>query len=159
MDNSIERQSSQSRPRQQLLDQTTNSKGKLEPMFDDVSTNITAVVGKNAYLTCHVRNLGNKSVSFNIHKVYCILIPRARHFSPTSQEYSLLKSDNNTRAKFTRKPCKSILIDSSCLASGALQRLFAWKRTMTLHFKLVILPSITIHEEIQIFLSRLRISS
>lgn len=35
-----------------------------EPYFDtSVSNNVTALVGKSAYLSCRVRNLGNKTVS------------------------------------------------------------------------------------------------
>ena len=35
------------------------------PYFDtSVSKNVTALVGKTAYLNCRVRNLGNKTVSF-----------------------------------------------------------------------------------------------
>lgn len=35
-----------------------------EPYFDNsVANNVTALVGKSAYLSCKVRNLGNKTVS------------------------------------------------------------------------------------------------
>lgn len=35
-----------------------------EPYFDtSVPNNVTALVGKSAYLSCRVRNLGNKTVS------------------------------------------------------------------------------------------------
>lgn len=35
-----------------------------EPLFDNtVPNNVTALVGKSAYLSCKVRNLGNKTVS------------------------------------------------------------------------------------------------
>lgn len=35
-----------------------------DPYFDtSVSNNVTALVGKSAYLSCRVRNLGNKTVS------------------------------------------------------------------------------------------------
>lgn len=35
-----------------------------EPYFDtNVASNVTALVGKSAYLSCRVRNLGNKTVS------------------------------------------------------------------------------------------------
>lgn len=72
---SIERHSSHGRARQQLLIQPSNAKGKLEPTFDyKQPTNITAVVGKNAYLACHVRNLGNRTASFNIHEAFCLHI-------------------------------------------------------------------------------------
>lgn len=34
-----------------------------EPYFDDsIPNNVTALVGKSAYLSCKVRNLGNKTV-------------------------------------------------------------------------------------------------
>jgi hypothetical protein len=62
MDN-VERHSSASRPRQQLLDATVSHKLKPEPGFDLLqSTNVTALVGKTAYLTCRVHNLGDKTV-------------------------------------------------------------------------------------------------
>ena len=35
-----------------------------EPYFDSsAANNVTALVGKSAYLSCKVRNLGNKTVS------------------------------------------------------------------------------------------------
>lgn len=37
---------------------------RLEPHFDImIPRNVTALVGKSAYLSCRVRNLGNKTVS------------------------------------------------------------------------------------------------
>ena len=40
----------------------TNLK-RLEPYFDpNVNQNVTALVGKSAYLNCIVKNLGNKTV-------------------------------------------------------------------------------------------------
>lgn len=37
---------------------------KYEPYFDPMTPrNVTALVGKSAYLTCRVRNLANKTVS------------------------------------------------------------------------------------------------
>jgi hypothetical protein len=40
----------------------TNEK-RLEPYFDpNVTQNVTALVGKSAYLNCIVKNLGNKTV-------------------------------------------------------------------------------------------------
>lgn len=60
-----ERHSSASRPRQQLLDSSAGAKTKLEPSFDlSTATNVTALVGKSAYLTCRVHNLGDKTVSW-----------------------------------------------------------------------------------------------
>lgn len=38
--------------------------GRNDPYFDPLTQrNVTALVGKSAYLTCRVRNLGNKTVS------------------------------------------------------------------------------------------------
>ena len=38
--------------------------GRNEPYFDNLTPrNVTALVGKSAYLSCRVRNLGNKTVS------------------------------------------------------------------------------------------------
>lgn len=44
-----------------------------EPYFDiSVPNNVTALVGKSAYLSCRVRNLGNKTV--RIYKfIFCVL--------------------------------------------------------------------------------------
>jgi hypothetical protein len=40
------------------------SLGRNEPYFDTMTPrNVTALVGKSAYLSCRVRNLGNKTVS------------------------------------------------------------------------------------------------
>lgn len=48
-----------------MIDHTIGHKTKLETTFDDKQpTNVTAIVGKTTYLTCRVRNLGNKTVCF-----------------------------------------------------------------------------------------------
>jgi hypothetical protein len=40
--------------------------GRNDPYFDPLTQrNVTALVGKSAYLTCRVRNLGNKTVSID----------------------------------------------------------------------------------------------
>ncbi|XP_015439534.1 PREDICTED: cell adhesion molecule 2-like [Dufourea novaeangliae] len=63
MDN-MDRHQSQSRPRNQLLVDTSGQKS-LEPTFDHTqNTNVTALIGERAYLTCRVRNLGDKTVSW-----------------------------------------------------------------------------------------------
>ena len=63
MDN-MDRHGGQGRPRNQMLD-PPNMKLKVEPTFDySQNTNVTALIGKTAYLTCRVRNLGDKSVRF-----------------------------------------------------------------------------------------------
>ncbi|XP_045481680.1 uncharacterized protein LOC123685865 isoform X2 [Harmonia axyridis] len=47
---------------------------RFEPYFDAlVPQNVTALVGKSAYLTCRVRNLGNKTVSWIRHRDIHIL--------------------------------------------------------------------------------------
>ncbi|XP_015119871.1 zwei Ig domain protein zig-8 [Diachasma alloeum] len=56
---------SQVRPRQQMIDYSISHKTILEPTFDVTqATNVTALIGKTAYLTCRVRHLGNKTVSW-----------------------------------------------------------------------------------------------
>ncbi|XP_059487017.1 uncharacterized protein LOC132203327 isoform X3 [Neocloeon triangulifer] len=48
--------------------------GRNEPYFDPLTPrNVTALVGKSAYLTCRVRNLGNKTVSWIRHRDIHIL--------------------------------------------------------------------------------------
>lgn len=55
--------SGQVRPRQQMIDYSISHKSILEPTFDVAqATNVTALIGKTAYLTCRVRHLGNKTV-------------------------------------------------------------------------------------------------
>ena len=47
-----------------------NSK-RLEPYFDpNVNQNVTALVGKSAYLNCIVKNLGNKTVELKPRKYF-----------------------------------------------------------------------------------------
>lgn len=75
-----ERNSGQGRPRQQLLDPVTGLKIKPDPTFDYTQpTNVTALIGKTAYLTCRVRHLGDKTVrphiswfvkTWNFHKLF-----------------------------------------------------------------------------------------
>lgn len=82
MDN-MDRHGGQGRPRNQMLD-PPNMKLKVEPTFDySQNTNVTALIGKTAYLTCRVRNLGDKSVrsfiSFNVRR------PTSRAIFPWTQ--------------------------------------------------------------------------
>ncbi|KAK0079884.1 hypothetical protein PV326_008484 [Microctonus aethiopoides] len=59
----LERHPNQGRPRQQMIDHSIGLKTKPEPTFDFTQpTNVTALIGKTAYLTCRVRHLGNKTV-------------------------------------------------------------------------------------------------
>ncbi|XP_053594152.1 zwei Ig domain protein zig-8-like [Microplitis mediator] len=61
----LERHPGQGRPRQQMIDHSIGLKTKPEPTFDfNQPTNVTALIGKTAYLTCRVRHLGNKTVSW-----------------------------------------------------------------------------------------------
>jgi len=55
--------------------------GRNEPYFDTLTPrNVTALVGKSAYLSCRVRNLGNKTVSnFNQNADKCNYINRSRY--------------------------------------------------------------------------------
>ncbi|CAK9817911.1 Carcinoembryonic antigen-related cell adhesion molecule 1 [Anthophora quadrimaculata] len=58
----MERHASQGRPRNQLPVDPAGQKSKVEPTFDYTqNTNVTALVGEPAYLTCRVRNLGDKT--------------------------------------------------------------------------------------------------
>lgn len=52
------------------------------PYFDiSASRNVTALLGKTAYLNCRIRNLGNKTVSTNIfHEKYIYYMVRACAF-------------------------------------------------------------------------------
>ncbi|KAJ4434989.1 hypothetical protein ANN_23561 [Periplaneta americana] len=58
--------------------------GRNEPYFDTMTPrNVTALVGKSAYLSCRVRNLGNKTVSnscvpdFCMRSISCVWFPKA----------------------------------------------------------------------------------
>lgn len=66
----------------------TNSKWT-EPYFDtNVSNNVTALVGKSAYLSCRVRNLGNKTVIiFAISTLITFKKKKNRIYSPSDIEY------------------------------------------------------------------------
>ncbi|OXU27698.1 hypothetical protein TSAR_009528, partial [Trichomalopsis sarcophagae] len=89
-----ERHSSASRPRQQLLDTTASQKSKLEPGFDLLQpTNVTALVGKTAYLTCRVHNLGDKTVSWVRHRDIHILTAGAYTYT-SDQRFQALHKPN-----------------------------------------------------------------
>ncbi|XP_059614665.1 lachesin-like isoform X2 [Phlebotomus argentipes] len=48
-----------------LYSSSSSPSGYAEPYFDPMTlSNVTALVGKSAYLNCRVRNLGNKTVSW-----------------------------------------------------------------------------------------------
>lgn len=94
MDN-MDRHGGQGRPRNQMLD-PPNMKLKVEPTFDySQNTNVTALIGKTAYLTCRVRNLGDKSVRFlHFHRPFFrvrISSARPSSLSPTFISYSCFR--------------------------------------------------------------------
>lgn len=64
-----------------------------EPYFDAmIQKNVTALVGKSAYLSCKVRNLGNKTVSAE-HKIIFLLSNGACHLYfliPSSRKSSVI---------------------------------------------------------------------
>lgn len=53
-----------------------------EPYFDAmIQKNVTALVGKSAYLSCKVRNLGNKTVSKSFYHEHYIFLNSANRKS------------------------------------------------------------------------------
>ncbi|XP_006561928.1 cell adhesion molecule 2 isoform X2 [Apis mellifera] len=92
MDN-MDRHGGQGRPRNQMLD-PPNMKLKVEPTFDySQNTNVTALIGKTAYLTCRVRNLGDKSVSWVRHRDIHILTAGAYTYT-SDQRFQALHRQN-----------------------------------------------------------------
>lgn len=69
--------------RDQTNGQNTIKSGmSLIPQFDTtIPTNVTALVGKSAYLSCKVQNLGNKTVSITFPFVSTFHDPNALPFS------------------------------------------------------------------------------
>ncbi|XP_012278417.1 neurotrimin [Orussus abietinus] len=89
----MERHGVQGRPRQQLLD--SGLKAKPDPNFDfNQPTNVTALVGKSAYLTCRVRNLGDKIVSWVRHRDIHILTAGAYTYT-SDQRFQALHRQNS----------------------------------------------------------------
>ncbi|XP_006607692.1 cell adhesion molecule 2-like isoform X1 [Apis dorsata] len=92
MDN-MDRHGGQGRPRNQMLD-PPNMKLKVEPTFDySQNTNVTALIGKTAYLTCRVRNLGDKSVSWVRYRDIHILTAGAYTYT-SDQRFQALHRQN-----------------------------------------------------------------
>ncbi|XP_029156642.1 cell adhesion molecule 2-like [Nylanderia fulva] len=90
----IDRHAIQTRPRQQLLDHSSGLKSKPEPIFDfSQNTNVTALIGKTAYLTCRVRNLGDKTVSWVRHRDIHILTAGAYTYT-SDQRFQALHRQN-----------------------------------------------------------------
>ncbi|CAD1476772.1 unnamed protein product, partial [Heterotrigona itama] len=96
MDN-MDRHASQNRPRNQLLADPSGLKPKVEPTFDySQITNVTALIGKTAYLTCRVRNLGDKTV-----RSFASSIIRFRSlFISLSSEFACFQSHPNVCVRF-----------------------------------------------------------
>ncbi|KAF3422329.1 hypothetical protein E2986_10876 [Frieseomelitta varia] len=93
MDN-MDRHASQNRPRNQLLADPSGLKPKVEPTFDySQNTNVTALIGKTAYLTCKVRNLGDKTVSWVRHRDIHILTAGAYTYT-SDQRFQALHRQN-----------------------------------------------------------------
>ncbi|XP_071860656.1 zwei Ig domain protein zig-8 isoform X2 [Bombus fervidus] len=93
MDN-MDRHAGQNRPRNQLLADPSGLKPKVEPTFDySQNTNVTALIGKTAYLTCRVRNLGDKTVSWVRHRDIHILTAGAYTYT-SDQRFQALHRQN-----------------------------------------------------------------
>ncbi|ERL94228.1 hypothetical protein D910_11509 [Dendroctonus ponderosae] len=59
------------------------SQNRFEPYFDAMTPrNITALVGKSAYLSCRVRNLGNKTCKSTISQNCLLLVQKCLKFVP-----------------------------------------------------------------------------
>ncbi|KAG5319003.1 PXDN protein, partial [Pseudoatta argentina] len=90
----MDRHAIQTRPRQQMLDHSSGPKSKPEPTFDFTQhSNVTALIGKTAYLTCRVRNLGNKTVSWVRHRDIHILTAGAYTYT-SDQRFQALHRQN-----------------------------------------------------------------
>ncbi|XP_015593669.1 peroxidasin homolog [Cephus cinctus] len=91
----VERHANQGRARQQILDYSSGVKPKTEPTFDfSQPTNVTALIGKTAYLTCRVRNLGDKTVSWIRYRDIHILTAGAYTYT-SDQRYQALHRQNS----------------------------------------------------------------
>ncbi|XP_065206285.1 kin of IRRE-like protein 1 [Planococcus citri] len=74
---------------------TLNSGMSLIPYFDpSMPTNVTALVGKSAYLSCKVRNLGNKTVSWIRHRDIHILTVGSYTYT-TDQRFQAIHRKNS----------------------------------------------------------------
>ncbi|KAG5332392.1 PXDN protein, partial [Acromyrmex heyeri] len=90
----MDRHAIQTRPRQQMLDHSSGPKSKPEPTFDFTqNSNVTALIGKTAYLTCRVRNLGDKTVSWVRHRDIHILTAGAYTYT-SDQRFQALHRQN-----------------------------------------------------------------
>ncbi|XP_030755889.1 uncharacterized protein LOC115882155 isoform X1 [Sitophilus oryzae] len=72
--NSLQPESETEQPPPVQLGPSHTQQNRFEPYFDTMTPkNVTALVGKSAYLSCRVRNLGNKTVSWIRHRDIHIL--------------------------------------------------------------------------------------
>ncbi|KAG8261990.1 hypothetical protein J6590_062295 [Homalodisca vitripennis] len=69
---------------------------RFEPYFDPLTPrNVTALVGKSAYLSCRVRNLGNKTVSWVRHRDIHILTVGAYTYTSDQRFMALHHRDHD----------------------------------------------------------------
>ncbi|XP_046403244.1 immunoglobulin superfamily DCC subclass member 3-like isoform X4 [Ischnura elegans] len=69
--------------------------GRNEPYFDPMTPrNVTALVGKSAYLSCRVRNLGNKTVSWIRHRDIHILTVGSYTYTSDQRFQAIHHTDN-----------------------------------------------------------------
>ncbi|XP_022196437.2 zwei Ig domain protein zig-8 isoform X1 [Nilaparvata lugens] len=67
-----------------------------QPYFDPLTPlNVTALVGKSAYLTCRVRNLGNKTVSWVRHRDIHILTVGSYTYTSDQRFMAIHHKDND----------------------------------------------------------------
>uniref|UniRef100_A0A1B6MF60 Ig-like domain-containing protein n=1 Tax=Graphocephala atropunctata TaxID=36148 RepID=A0A1B6MF60_9HEMI len=75
---------------------TTAVPGRQDPHFDPLTPrNVTALVGKSAYLSCRVRNLGNRTVSWVRHRDIHILTVGGYTYTSDQRFMALHHRDND----------------------------------------------------------------
>ncbi|RZF37052.1 protein sidekick-like isoform X2 [Nilaparvata lugens] len=78
------------------VDSATPTPDRLTPYFDPLTPrNVTALVGKSAYLSCRVRNLGNKTVSWVRHRDIHILTVGGYTYTSDQRFMALHHRDND----------------------------------------------------------------
>ncbi|XP_075215164.1 zwei Ig domain protein zig-8-like isoform X1 [Lycorma delicatula] len=78
------------------VETATPSGDRLQPYFDPLTPrNVTALVGKSAYLSCRVRNLGNKTVSWVRHRDIHILTVGGYTYTSDQRFMALHHRDND----------------------------------------------------------------
>ncbi|XP_046661231.1 lachesin-like isoform X2 [Homalodisca vitripennis] len=75
---------------------STAAPGRQDPYFDPLTPrNVTALVGKSAYLSCRVRNLGNRTVSWVRHRDIHILTVGGYTYTSDQRFMALHHRDND----------------------------------------------------------------